>query len=150
MSTTSAWITSNAMLDDLQYVQLNLRRDITPKQANKQGTGPFLMRLHVLPEARDAARVFVSILPGTRDALDERLRGLLGNPTLHVVSYELSHKTNKAKKFVALTPKSPNQKIGVYCTSLVDSTMASQGGASPTVDPLSYLNAIKGLIRKGV
>ena len=55
MSTTSAWITSDAMLDDLQYVQGNLKRDITPEQANEQGTGPFMMRLHVLPEARATA-----------------------------------------------------------------------------------------------
>ena len=85
-----------------------------------------------------------------RDSLDKRLRGLLGNPTFPVVSFELSHKRKKDKKFIALAPKSANQKIGVYCNLLVDSTMASQGGATPTVDPLSYLNAIKSLIRKGV
>ena len=150
MSTTSSWVTSESLADNIQYVQGNLKRDITPGQAAEQGTGPFMARLHVLPEARATARVWISLLPGTKNSLDERLRGLLGNPTFPVLSFELSHKTRREKKSAALAPKSSNQKIGVYCTALIDSTMASQGGETPTVDPTSYLNALKGLVRKGV
>ena len=38
LSTTSSWITSDAMMNDIQYVQGNLKRDITPEQAKDQGT----------------------------------------------------------------------------------------------------------------
>ena len=150
LSTTSSWVTSDAMMDKIQYMSGPSRRDISPQQANEQGTGPFLLRLHILPESRTNARVWVSLLPGTKDSLDERLRGLLSDPTFPVISLELSHKTKKNKKGAALMPKAPNPKMGIYCLSLVDSTMFSQGGAQPTVDPTSYLNAMKGLAKKGV
>ena len=81
---------------------------------------------------------------------DDRLKPLMGQPSFPTLSYELSHKTKKDKKGVAFRPKASNQKMGTYCLSLVDSTMADQGDDTQVVDPTSYMAAIKGLLKKGI
>ena len=98
MSTTSTWVTSQAISGKIKYVTGNVRREITPQQAGTFGVGTFFFRFHLLLEAKDEMRVWISIIPGSKDAMSERLKPLMGKPTFPNLCYELLHRTKKNVK----------------------------------------------------
>ena len=89
VSTTKSWVSSTTIVQHMKYVVGPLRREITPQRAEEGGAGTFLFRMHLLPETKVKARVWISIVPGTRESQGPRLRLLLGNPSYPTLSYEL-------------------------------------------------------------
>ena len=153
MSTTSTWVTSQAISEKIKYVAGNVRREITPQQAGTFGVGTFFFRFHLLLEAKDEMRVWISVIPGTKDAISERLKPLMGKPTFPSLSYELMHRTMKNVKGATLMPKASNQGMGIYALAIVDGTMVEHPPGEdtpPKADPTSYVEGIRGLYAKGV
>ena len=98
-------------------------------------------------------RVWISVIPGSKDAMSERLKPLMGKPTFPSLSYKLVHHTMKNVKGATLMPKASNQGMGVYALAIVDSTMVEHPpgeDAPPKVDLTSYVEGIRGLFQKGV
>ena len=140
LSTTSTWITSDTVMAKIKFVTGSVRRQITPQQAGHFGAGTFIMRLHLLLKSKDSMRVWVTLLPGSRDAMSERLKPLMGHPTFPGLSYELTHRTKKNIKGAALMPKANNQNMGIFALAIVDSTMVERppGEDDPRIiDPTS-------------
>ena len=151
MSTTSTWVTSQSIDEKIKYVTGNVKRQITPQQAGEFGVGTFFFRFHLLPEAKDELRVWISVLPGSKDTMSERLKPLMGKNTFPSLSYELMHRTIKNVKGATLKPKASNQKMGVFPLAMVDGTMVENvENVPPKVDPTSYVEGIRGLCAKGV
>ena len=151
MSTTSTWVTSQSIGEKIKYVTGNVKRQITPQQAGEFGVGTFFFRFHLLPEAKDELRVWISVLPGSKDTMSERLKPLMGKNTFPSLSYELMHRTIKNVKGATLKPKASNQKMGVFPLAMVDGTMVENvENVPPKVDPKSYVEGIRGLCAKGV
>ena len=73
MSTTSTWVSSQAIMGKIKFVTGNVRREITPQQAGTFGVGTFIFRIHLLLEAKDAMRVWISVLPGPCSRRDSDL-----------------------------------------------------------------------------
>ena len=153
LSSTSTWITSDTVMNRIQFVTGSVKRKITPQQAGNFGTGTFIFRLHLLLEAKDSMRVWITMLPGSRDSQTERLKPLMGYPTFPGLSYELTHRTKKSVKGATLMPKASNQKIGIYAMAILDSTLVEQppGIYDPQIiDPTLYVTAVKSLFKQGV
>ena len=153
MSTTSTWMTSQSISAKIKYVTGNVRREITPEQAQTYGVGTFFFRLHLLLESKDEMRVWISVIPGSKDAVSERLKPLMGKNTFPSLSYELAHRTMKNIKGAALMPKASNQGMGIYALALVDNTMVEHPpgeDSPPKVDLTSYVEGVRGLFQKGV
>ena len=126
LSTTSTWISSDTVMPKIKFVTESVRREITPQQAGHFGVGTFIFRLHLLLEAKESMRVWVTLLPGSKDTMSERLKPLMGNSTFPILSFELAHRTKKNVKSAALMPKASNQKMGIFALAIVDSTMAER------------------------
>ena len=76
-------------LEAIKYEQGSVKRQITVQEAKELGAGEFSMRLHLFVEARDATRVFLSILPGNQDDLPENIRHMRDRESFPALSYEL-------------------------------------------------------------
>ena len=98
LSTTSTWISSDTVMPKIKFVTESVRREITPQQAGHFGVGTFIFRLHLLLEAKESMRVWVTLLPGSKDTMSERLKPLMGNSTFPILSFELAHRTKRMSR----------------------------------------------------
>ena len=152
LSSTSTRVTSDSVMSKIRFVTGAVKREITPQQAGESGAGTFIFRLHLLLEAKDSMRVWITLLPGSRDSQEERLKPLMGLPTFPGMSYELTHSTKKTIKGAVLMPRANNQKLGIFAMAILDTTLVERPPGSddpPQVDPTSYVTAVKNLFKKG-
>ena len=123
LSSTSTWVTSDSVMSKIRFVTGAVKRVIKPQQAGESGSGTFIFRLHLLLEAKDSMRVWITLLPGSRDSQEERLKPLMGLPTFPSKSYELTHSTKKTIKGAVLMPRANNQKMGIFAMAILDTTL---------------------------
>ena len=52
MTTTSVWYSSVSMMNKLSYKMGVTKREVTPEEMTDLGAGPFMFRLHLLPDSK--------------------------------------------------------------------------------------------------
>ena len=137
---------SSVSLEEIKYEQGSVKRQITIQEAKELGAGEFSLRLHLFVEARDATRIFLSILPGSLDDLPENIRHMKDRESFPTLSYEMYDRDGISKYIGLFLPAEPGKKYGTYVLGVIN-TIALPAiiaeGLAMTIDPLQYITCIR-------
>ena len=112
---------SSDSVDEITYEMGAAKRAITREEAAALGAGTFSMRVHTFVTARDRAKIFLNMIPGTTATLPQEIMIYNGQESLPVVSYAIKDKENKEATAEIFPPADPGARYGVHTLGLVNS-----------------------------
>ena len=146
MKTQSHWVCSTSLEPPTYKKGANPReREITHQEAKALGVGAYSMRLHLFTETRDTTKVFLSILLGTLQDLEPRLRGLTDRKSFRVVSYKMYHPILQPKYAKLFPPADLTRHFWVYALGLINAILmpVATKEIQPKIDPKQYITSIR-------
>ena len=108
-------------VDEITFEMGPTKKAITREEAAALGAGTFSMRLHTFITARDKAKMFLNMIPGTTASLPPEVMVYNGQESLPVVSYAIKDKGNKEAIAELFPPADPGARYGVHTLGLVNS-----------------------------
>ena len=78
---------SSDSVDEIKYELGPTKRALTKEEAAALGAGTFSMRVHTFITARDKAKIFLNMIPGTTATLPPEVMVYNGQESFPVVSY---------------------------------------------------------------
>ena len=132
---------SSDSVDEITYEMGPAKRAITREEAAALGAGIFSMRIHTFVTARDRAKLFLNMIPGTTATLPQEIMVYNGQESLPVVSYAIKDNENKeATAEIFPPPADPGARYGVHTFGLVNSLAipideTDGEGTEVTIDP---------------
>ena len=108
-------------MDEVKYEMGPAKRALTKEEAAALGAGTFSMRMHAFVTARDKAKIFLNMIPGTSATLPPEVIAYNGQESFPVVSYALKDKENKESTAEIFPPADPVARYGVHSLGLVNS-----------------------------
>ena len=112
---------SSDSVDEIKFEVGSTKRQITKDEAAALGAGSFSMRMHAFVTARDKAKIFLNMIPGSPATLPPEIIAYNGQESFPVLSYPLKDKGNKEYNAEIFPPADPGVKYGVYSLGLVNS-----------------------------
>ena len=112
---------SSDSVDEVKFEMGPAKRALTKEEAAALGAGTFSMRVHAFITARDKAKIFLNMIPGTSATLPPEVIAYNGQESFPVVSYALKDKENKESTAEIFPPADPVARYGVHSLGLVNS-----------------------------
>ena len=103
------------------------------------------LHLHLFLENKNTTRVFLSMLPGSIQDLELKLKALANRESFPNVSYTLQHPTLQEKYAKLFPPADLLRHFGIYPLGVVNSILMNVAteGIQPKVDPEQYVDSIR-------
>ena len=119
---------SSDSVDKIKYEVGATKRQITKDEAAALGAGSFSMRMHAFVTARDKAKIFLNMIPGSPATLPPEIIAYNGQESFPVLSYPLKDKGNKEYNAEIFPPADPGVKYGVYSLGLINTLAIREPG----------------------
>ena len=139
---------SSASIEDIKFEKGPAKRKLTKQKAAELGAGTFTMRLHLYNDKKDLSRVFLSIIPGTIDALPNDIRHFNNLESFPVLSYPMYDRDGDRTQAELFPPAEPERKYGLYGLGVINSLAMPlvTDNLVLAVDPRQYITAIRYLM----